>query len=504
MDARARLSILVVAGALGAWAGIRAHDRATKAAVDTPAVEAPVPAPANLIAEATLVAPDATWRKAQVGVGGIVLLAPATFGGLVAAMAREPSLGAVIDGGAPAFGALGAGGAWLIAAHVVSPQRARSTLTGESQAALPVAGRAGTIELLHAQGAWIGLAGSFVLVGSDRAAIETLGPYAYRTLPTQPLPQSALGASMQHAALDGPVRDALQRRWADFDRFLIAKDDEQRERHGGREPDLADPKVVVGELDAIEKTYEDRIAGMDTAEVALDVDDDGFHLRVTASAPHDGDVARWVASLGGGSTAPLAASGQDSLATFFWRSDEGDRQRAAKETADTLTRALGARVPPAEEAKLAEDLSSIAAGRGDWALASIDGGARAGLLLRFASGDPPALAASLASVIDLARKPTLSKWEGDALGLTKVERDGDRATFTTATGAFQATWAARGGEVDFAAGFDAASVLAAATPATTLSADTKVSAWLASLHANVVWALVARPLLFSSSPRSDA
>src|SRR6185312_37090 len=243
---------------------------------------------------------------------------------------------------------------------------------------------------------------------------------------------------------------------------------------------------------------------MEKADVALDVDDDGFHARVTLTAPHDGDVARWVESLEGGSTAALAASSQDALATIFWRSGQDDRQRAAKEMGDTLASALGTRVPAADEAKLGEILASIGNARGEWALASAQGGAQSGVLLRFASNDPAALTASIAGAIDLARKPSWAKWESDALGVTKIDRDGDHATFTTGSAALQATWAARGGEVDFAAGLDAASVLATATPSLTLASDAKVSAWLRSLRSNVVWALVARPLLFSSSPETDA
>jgi len=71
-------------------------------------------------------------------------------------------------------------------------------------------------------------------------------------------------------------------------------------------------------------------------------------------------------------------------------------------------------------------------------------------------------------------------------------------------GAFHAEWQTRGGEVDVAAGIDAGAVMANAFPSTTVPQDPKIAAFLRDLRANAMWAIVARPLLLASSPRSDA
>ncbi len=501
---RKQMWILGAAAALAAIGAYFAYRSREPRPVAAAPVEPPVPAPPSMIAEAVAGTPDATWRKAQTAIGGVVLLAPPTFGGVLGAIARVPALSILVDGGSPAYGVVGGGGAWVIAAHVVSAQRARGTLEGDPQSGgLAVAGHAGTIDLMQAQGAWLGLAGGWVLVGSDRAAVESLGPYAYRTLPTRPLPAAAIAASMNHDALAGPIREALQRRWADLDHFLLAKDEEQRSLHGGRAPDLAEPKAVVAELDAIEKTYETRVAGMERADATVDVDEDGVHARVTLTAPRDGEVASWVDALEGGSSAPLASSAEDALATFFWRSDQDDRARAAKETTQTLEQALGSRVPPGDVAKLGEILERVGGERGGWALASVSGGPQTGGLLRLATNDPNGVGASVGDAVDLLRKPGWAKWEADALGVTQIDRAGTHATISTATGTLQASWAARGGELDLAVGVDAASVLAAGSAQVTLGSDAKVSSWLREIRSSVVWALVARPLMLSSSPRGD-
>ncbi len=508
MGARARLAVLIIGSAAGAYLGILAHRRATQpAAIEAPqAVDPPVPAPAGLVAEAVVPSPDATWRKAQVTVGGMVLLAPETFGGILASASRVTALSKVVDGASPAYAVMGEGGRWVVAAHVVTASRARSTLLGGDGGTSGIVSdaRVGNLEVLRGEGAWLGLAGEFVLVGSDRDAITSLGPYAYRTLPTRPLPPNGVWASAEHAALAGFVKSELDAQREGLKKFLLDKDTEQRAAHGGREPDLADPKPIVQALDAFATEYEDRVVGMQRAELALDVDDDGMHARVTLTPPAEGDAHAWVESLEGGSTTPLTASASDALGTLFWRNERADRERAAKSISETLTSALGSRVPTSDQAKLGENLARIAKARAGWAMLSVTAGASPGALLRLAANDPDAITQSIESTIDLARKPTWAKWESDALGVKKIERTSGHATFQLEQAGFQASWATRGGEVDVAAGIDVAPVLASAAPQVALGSDAKVSAWMRGLHGDVVWALVTHPLLVAASPRSDA
>jgi hypothetical protein len=505
---RARLFVLALAAAAAVWAFVVYYRRCNPPA-ETPVervVEPPVPAPPTLVGEGVLPSPDATWRKAQTSVGGVVLLAPQTFGGVLAAWARVPALATLVDGASPAFGAMGEGGRWVVAAHVVTASRARTTLLGDAGSGVTSDSRIGNLDVLKAESSWLGLAGDYVLVGSDRDALATLGPYAYRTLPTRPLPQSAAWASVDRGALAGVVKSELDARREALKKFLLDKDDEQRAAHGGRPPDLADPKPIVGALDALATEYEDRVVAMQRAELALDVDDDGFHARLTLTPPSEGEAKKWVDHLEGGSTAPLATSSTDALATLFWRSELPERERAAKGVTETLTSALGSRVPAADQAAFGEALARIAKARAGWTIVSVTSGAAPGALVRMAANDPAAITSSIESAIDLTRKPTWSKWESDALGVKKIERTPGRglATFALEQGAFQASWTTRGGEVDLATGIDAASVLASATGQITLGSDAKVSGWLRGLHGEVVWALVARPLLVASSPRSDA
>ncbi len=501
-----RLGALVVASGAGAYAGMRAHEASlastTEAAV---VVEAAVPAPNGLAAEAVLTSPDATWRKTQTVIGGIVLLVPPTFAGVVAAYTNVPGLASVVDGGSPAYGVVGSRGEWVVAMHAITASRARSTLLGDAgDSALTLDSRAGSIDVLKtssARASFVGLAGAYVLVGSDRDAITTLGPYAYRTLPARALPTTSFAATATEAALAGPIKTALDDRVGTLRKFLVDKDQEQTDAHG-RAADLVDPKAIVAVLERIATRYASVISGMKRADVGIDVDDDGMRGHVTLTPPADGASKTFVDRIEGGGSLPLAASSSDALGTIFWRSGASERDEAAKAGAELITSALGSRIPAEDEAKLGDSFARIAHARAGWALMSVFGGATAGVSIRFPSSDPNAITAAMDADVTLATHASWTKWEQDAFGVKKIERTPDGATVSTRDLTFQAKWASQNGEASAAIGLDPAALLA--PPAHALQSDAKVASWLRDLRGDVSWAAVLRPLLLESSPRSDA
>jgi hypothetical protein len=531
VGARVRLLILAVMAAVSAVLGMRAHERllATPAA-SSPAL-APVAAAPGLLGEAVLSTPDATWRKAQMAIGAALMLAPQTFGGLLGAYARVSSLGVIIDGESPAYVVLGDHESWVVAAHVVTAARARSMLVESTEvnttAPFRVESKVDGLDVLvkthptlgDTEEAWLGLSGTWLLVGSDRQAIVTLGPYAFRTLPTREAPRSAIALSVTSAGLASLVRPELEKRARDFKRFLLDKDDEQRRAHGGRAPDLADPKPLVDAADALATRYIGIVAGMQSVDVALDVSDGLFDAEITMMPPSAQDSAahRWVEDLKRAPAAPLRAANADALVTLFWHSEAAERKTTTAEVVSLLASSLGARVPPQDVGKVAELAGRTAAARGSWAVASVMTTPSPGALLRLSTvpcvqtapnGDctthgATELTSSVEGLIDVLRKPSWAAWERDGLSVTKVERTADHATFDTEASRVQAAWFTKENEVDFAVGLDAASVLATASPGHMLASDPKMGPWLQALGEEVVWVALARPLLLGSSARKD-
>ncbi len=168
------------------------------------AVDPPVPAPAGLLAEIEVRAPDAAWAKLQQGVSGAVALLPPTVGELACAFAGlDPSAAKLVDGQATSYVVLGDGGAdeapaWVAALPVADASQARSMLLGAdgSDAAGPYSAHdAAGMRVLSSAGHPLSVTaalargtrprGWLVLASSEEALIR-LGPFAVRTLPTKP------------------------------------------------------------------------------------------------------------------------------------------------------------------------------------------------------------------------------------------------------------------------------------------------------------------------------
>ncbi len=457
-------------------------------------VRPPVPAPAGLLADGVVASPDATWRKTQAAIGGALMLAPPTLGGILAAFDHVPALATIVDGQLPAYAVLGDHERWVVAAHVVTPARARSTLVASFKLTSQVDG----IDLLQGQdNRWLGLSGPWVLVGSDREAIVALGPYAYRTLPTREPRSSAASGTITSAGLVGLLRPELTSRWNDLEKFLLDKDDEQRRAHGGRAPDLADPKALVAAADALATRYIDIVTGMQSVDVALDIADDAASARIAMMPPSAQDDAahRWVQGLKGAPPSPLRMASADAAASIFWHTEVSDREMTASDLVSLLGSALGTRVPQKDMAEIAQLISQTPLARGSWATASVSTTPSPGALLRWstspcvqhaptggcATTGAAALNASIEGLIDVVRKPSWSTWERDGLSVTKVDRTGEQATFDTADARVQAAWASKDGELDLAVGLDAAAVLGTASPVRTFDADPR------SARGFVVW-----------------
>jgi hypothetical protein len=520
VGARARLLILGVIAIVSAAAGMRAHHRLDEMPLEAAPVLAPVPPPEGLLADGVMPSPEATWRKAQAAIGGALMLAPPTLGGILAAFAHVPQLTTIVDGQLPAYVVLGDHERWVVAAHVVTPTRARSTLVGrEGEVGFKLTSQVEGVDLLRDENnRWLGLSGPWVLVGSDRDAIAVLGPYAYRTLPTREPRSSAASGTITSAGLVG-LRPELASRWKDFEKFLLDKDDEQRRAHGGRAPDLADPKPLVAAADALATRYIDIVTGMASVDVALDVVDEAASARITMMPPSAQDSAahRWVQGLKGAPPSPLRVANADAAATIFWHTEVSDRETTAGDLASLVGSALGTRVPQKDMGHVLELISHTPLARGSWATASVMTTPSLGALLRWstspcvqtapdggrATTGAATLNASIEGLIDVLRKPSWSAWEKDGLSMTKVDRTGEHATFDTTEARVQASWAGRDGELDLAVGLDAAAVLGTASPTRTFDADAKIGPWLRGLGEEVVWAIAARPLLLGRSAHPD-
>ncbi len=341
-------------------------------------VEAPVAAPDGLLADVFVATPNASWQRVQRGVGGTLGILPSTLGSLTCALAGlDPSLGAEIDGAALATGAIADDPkdlAWALAMKIAEPRRARDVLF-ESETARysprPIAG-GGMLLLAPKGGGRLSLAvalapGGYLVIARNEDDLSRLGPYAYRTVPTKPVPEGgALVLDAPTTALKGPLRARVSSLWDAARGDLAKKDDAARAAHGGRAPDYGDPRAVLALLDGAMQSRLAMLGDLSRARVVVDVRETSLRadLVVTPGAA-DGPSSAAFSSMHPGDAAPLLEANDSPLAVLF-RDDAGGRAQTAADVEDAVKKALGERLAEPEAKRLHGAIDGWTKARGDW------------------------------------------------------------------------------------------------------------------------------------------
>ena len=356
---------------------------------DAATAESPVPAPAHLLAEVVVATPDSTWSRVQRGVGGVLAIMAPTVGGLSVSLAgAEPWLGAEIDGGSPVYGVVaGSPPAIAVALRLRSAAHVRDTLATDS-GRFRAAGEKDGLAFFEptASGFALGVAMSgWLVMAKNKDDVSALGPYAYRTLPTKPLPKANIHFDFLHEGFGGWLGPFAQTKWAGAKAFLMQKDSEARAAHGGREPDFGDAQAIVALSDTWITARPAAAADVKSGTLDIDVKDDRINATLslepgTGTSKTLADAMRPVPiTLGPMPAASVVVAVCDDLA---------GRKETAKATADGLEKVFGKRLSAKESKDIGSALDTFAAARGDWlALALTSDTATGDALLLRTPGD---------------------------------------------------------------------------------------------------------------------
>jgi hypothetical protein len=387
-----------------------------EAAVQDAGVEPPVAAPEGVLAEAVLATPDATWTRFQRGVGGLLAIMAPTIGGLVASVAgADPALGPEIDGGAPAYGIIsGSPPSLVLCLRARNAGRAKEILAGDG-GRFRAAGETGSLALFEptGNGYAIGVASSgWVLVGKTKDDVGKLGPYAYRTLPTRPLPKANVHVDFTHDAFAKWLGAFAGAKWSDAKTFLLAKDADMRAAHGGREPDFGDARAIVDLLDGWVKSRSDALADVDTGMLDVDIADDAIHGSL-GLAPGGGPSKTLSEAMRPGriTIGPLPS---DTLLAVAMHDDLASRKDTAKDLGDGVGRVLGKRLGETDVKQVGAALDAFASAHGDWLGLGIG---RTGTLVRTPAGDKADEATK--NLVAVLEKPALKAPLGPVAGKVK-------------------------------------------------------------------------------------
>lgn len=487
------------------------------------APEPPVAAPERLLADVVVATPDATWKRLQTGIGGAAAILPNTFAGVVCALAGlDPSVAREVDGAAPAYAATvetdGGGYGFAIAMKLADARRTQTMLV-DAETAPFAAKDEGGVRVLSSKALPLPLAvgvarSGWLLVASTNDELAKLAPYTYRTLPTRAAPAAAVAVDVPRSALAGPIRARAASSWAGAKAWLLQRDADERQKHGGRPPDFGDAPAIVACVDAALERRLAVLGDLDALHVALDASDDDLHATVSLE-PSDGagPATKMFAAMRPGAGAPLLdAPGEASLA-WLVRDDPAQRADDAREIEQCVERALGKRAGDDDAKRMRALGEAWAKGRGEWLLGSAMWGASHGVALRGPSPDADAAGRALRDAVELSRRPAFA----DPLKRLLAVRDVTVGTadapplgkVSVATLARDETkkrdpklppplpvgvaWLAGGGEISVALGESPTSLLVATTkPKAKLGDDARTARAIGALESNVVAALVAR------------
>lgn len=474
----------------------------------------PVDAPASLLAEGTIAAPDATWLRLQRGLGGGMGMLPTSLGGLIcAASGLDAKLGAEISGTSPAYLVVaGHGGApsWVLAARLVEERRARPLFEGPT--AIFQANDAGAgVMVLAGKGApapqrrvAVGIApGGWLVLGPSAAALADLAPYATRTLPSRTTGSESIAIDVPRAALQGELGAAAAHGWNGAKDAMIADDVSQRSAHGGRAPDFGEPRAIVGALDGWMQGRLGALRDLRGTHVAIDVGDDTVTAVLSAPpASSEGAASSLVAAIHPGDTAPLASLPRETVLALLTRDDAVARATEAAGLESTIVATLGPRLAAPDAKRVHAAIDDWGVARGDWAtLALTLTPSERGVVADVASSDPARTARGVREAMDLvahvpAFRDPLEGWLGArdlTLGAAEVPGGGHASTATFVTASpITLAWTPGSADLKLALGPAPLPLLAPTIPASTLGDDPTIRALLGSLG-SVSSAIVAQP-----------
>lgn len=408
-------TLLAVASSVSAVSCSKCGDRNDDPAQTMKEVEAPLPAPAGLLADVVMPTPNASWGKLQRGIGGAVGILPASAGGMICAAAGlEPFLASEIDGAAPIYGAVAgdpANASWVVALKLLDLRKARGVLVDGDTARYSSRDAGGMTELVSkGQGrdpsVVVGLSpNGYLLLARNADDLGKLSPYVTRTLPKRPLPaDGALVFDVPRAAIGSLVKPKLDELWATARAFLLREDERMRRDRGGRAPDFGDPKAIVGAADAWITRRIAVVGDLEKMRISADVIEDGISIAATMTpAAGDGPASKWTDAMKLGDVAPLASLPATSAAALLVRDNEEDRADQARELEKAVTSALGSRLAEGDAKKLHDVVEDFTKARGDVLTSAITWDDPQGLSLRGPVRDHETASRAVRGAVDLAK-----------------------------------------------------------------------------------------------------
>lgn len=420
------VAVLVLCGAL---AGCRSKETPAPVASATPAE---VPAPASLLAELSVGNPKQTWQHARLLGGDLAQALPSSLPVLLAtSLSMPPSAAGSLDETLPMVGALLSSKDRtepdaVLGMHVMSGAELVASLTlGEAAKFRRVELAPGLLRLLPAPGApefngALGVSGNYLLLATRVEALAEAGRFVSESVTRRARKEPGLTLRASEKVLAGSLSRTLRDAWAARRAGLAERDRAQRQAMG-RQPDFADPEVLLGGIDNIVESWLGVLESSRELSVNLLPLGDRLALELTLLPGADGAAPTLYKELVVGSLAPLLALPEGTGAALLLRGEDRPSAQAAEDAGASLVKLFGDRLAPEQAAKLTKAIGALSKSRRGATVVGLVSTPAPALVATCELADADAFPGAVADVLRLLELGPVSLWLGSTVGKPTLE-----------------------------------------------------------------------------------
>lgn len=371
---------------------------------ETPvAVETPVPAPAGLLVEGVIRAPDAILESLH----KVSLFVPDKAGPTLAKILAVPAeVGAEIDGQKPCYLAVleppQGQRAFVFAVTLKDPAHV-ADLLGKAPGFKKSDDKETAMTVFESQVTpktqVLGLRRNFLIASASVEALKSFAPYLTRTMPTKPLPAEDLVLTLPQAALRTKVRDTLKQL---FDAAAAARKTMAEKTAAGGPPTSA--------LDALSDytarqnaRLVDWLSDAGDARLVATTTNGSISLRAELGMPSaESAFGKQIASWPLGGAGDLLGVPASSFLAFGARTSDASRAEASHDLIEMLAQSFPTDVGAPEKTKLEGFLSAWDKSRGPKTSGGVvyQGPLAVGVALSLEAKDAPVLAKLMKDAFD--------------------------------------------------------------------------------------------------------
>lgn len=338
-----------------------------------------LPEPAGILAELSVVHPDATFRTLRELGRPLSGVLPAGFPMLVASLlGLSPLTADSFDPALPVVGLLLQSGSgtptWLVAVHSMSgPELIAKLCTGDQAPFRAQASSAAGLQLILPNpragkdvkpAPALAVFDNYLLIAERAESLLAAGPYAARMLPKRPPPKAAMALRFSRASLTTTLVPALRGLWAAYRTRLAHQDLTARSAHGGRAPDFADPAQVILGADALVESLLGLLDGAATLEIELEPFADRLDLTILLEPEASSEVGAKLAALAEADARTLLDLPVETQFALGLSRTTEEREVAGKAAGEEWVRLLGARLSERDAQQLRGVFADWELGRG--------------------------------------------------------------------------------------------------------------------------------------------